>query len=367
MTPKEHFASRVLAWFDQHGRKHLPWQHNKTPYRVWISEIMLQQTQVATVIPYYERFMRSFPDIYALAAAAQDDVLAHWSGLGYYARARNMHKAAQALVNDWDGEFPATQEGVCELPGIGRSTAAAILSISRGEPLAILDGNVKRVLARYHAVPTWPGERKTEIAMWQLAEAYAPEHRAGDYTQAMMDLGATLCTRAKPSCNRCPLQSDCDAFALGEPTNFPKSKPKKAPKPVRTTQMLMLVDKQDAHQNSQQKVLLEKRPATGIWGGLWSLPELALDDDTVQLTEQRLNVQVQAVTNLSPFRHTFSHYHLDIVPYQLDVSSSNSVQENGKYMWFTIEQAYELGLPAPVRTILESAQQLKGTQALLEI
>lgn len=363
MTPKEHFASRVLDWFDQHGRKHLPWQHNKTPYRVWISEIMLQQTQVMTVIPYYERFMARFPDVFALADAPQDDVLAHWSGLGYYARARNMHKAAQVLVNDWDGEFPASQEGVCELPGIGRSTAAAILSISRGEPLAILDGNVKRVLGRFHAVPTWPGERQTEAAMWQLAESYTPTDRAGDYTQAMMDLGATLCTRSKPSCERCPVQDDCDALATGTPTDFPKSKPKKPAKPVRATQMLVLLD---THQETPQ-VLLEKRPATGIWGGLWSLPELSLEDDLVQLTEQRLPVQVQSVTSLSPFRHTFSHYHLDIVPYQLDVKATQTVSEEQKYQWFSLEHAYELGLPAPVRTILESAQGQSGAQTLLEL
>lgn len=351
MTPKHNFASRVLAWFDQHGRKHLPWQHNKTPYRVWISEIMLQQTQVTTVIPYYERFMTSFPNVYALADAPQDEVLAHWSGLGYYARARNMHKAAQQLVEHWEGEFPMTQEGVCELPGIGRSTAAAILSISRNEPLAILDGNVKRVLARFHAVPTWPGERKTEAAMWQLAETYTPKERCGDYTQAMMDLGATLCTRSKPRCDECPLQADCDAFATEAPTDYPKSKPKKAAKPVRSTQMLVL--------RQADQVLLEKRPATGIWGGLWSLPEVDVEDDAIQAAELRLPVVVQHVANLSPFRHTFSHYHLDIIPSEIMVTSSADVQEGGKYQWFAIEDALSLGLPAPVRTLLESHQDMR--------
>ncbi|WP_417504150.1 A/G-specific adenine glycosylase [Marinomonas gallaica] len=351
MIPKHNFAPRVLAWFDQHGRKHLPWQHNKTPYRVWISEIMLQQTQVTTVIPYYERFMTSFPDVFALASAPQDDVLAHWSGLGYYARARNMHKAAQQLVEHWQGEFPMTQEGVCELPGIGRSTAAAILSISRNEPLAILDGNVKRVLARFHAVPTWPGERKTEVAMWELAEAYAPNDRCGDYTQAMMDLGATLCTRSKPRCNECPLQADCDALATGSPTDFPKSKPKKAAKPIRSTQMLVL--------RQADQVLLEKRPASGIWGGLWSLPEVDLDDDVAQAAEQRLPVVVHDVTSLSPFRHTFSHYHLDIIPSELTVASSAEIQEGGKYQWFAISDALSLGLPAPVRTLLDSHQAMR--------
>lgn len=359
MTPKNNFAPRVLDWFDQHGRKHLPWQHNKTPYRVWISEIMLQQTQVTTVIPYYERFMRSFPDVYSLAAASQDEVLAHWSGLGYYARGRNLHKAAQALVNDWEGEFPATQEGVCELPGIGRSTAAAILSISRNEPLAILDGNVKRVLARFHAVPTWPGERKTETAMWALAEAYTPQDRCGDYTQAMMDMGATLCTRSNPSCERCPLKEDCEAFAMGAPTAFPKSKPKKAAKPVRNTQMLVV--------QRGETILMEKRPASGIWGGLWSLPELDFDDDTIQVAELRLGVQVDNVISLSPFRHTFSHYHLDIVPYKLVVQEKAQVNEAAKYQWFEISEALKLGLPAPIRSILETAQEAAGTQPQLNL
>ena len=351
MIPKQNFAPRVLGWFDQHGRKHLPWQQNKTPYRVWISEIMLQQTQVTTVIPYYERFMESFPDVYALAKAPQDEVLSHWSGLGYYARARNMHKAAQKLVDDWQGEFPMTQEGVCELPGIGRSTAAAILSISRNESLAILDGNVKRVLARYHAVPTWPGERKTEAAMWELAEHYMPDDRCGEYTQAMMDLGATLCTRSKPRCGECPLQEDCDGLATGVPTDFPKSKPKKAAKPVKTTQMLLLL--------ADDQVLLEKRPATGIWGGLWSLPEVAQDEDIIQAAEQRLQVSVQDVISLSSFRHTFSHYHLDIVPSELWVTASTTIQEQGKYQWFSRAQALALGLPAPVRTILETHQSMR--------
>lgn len=349
MIPKQNFAPRVLDWFDQHGRKHLPWQQNKTPYRVWISEIMLQQTQVTTVIPYYERFMQSFPDVFALANAPQDDVLSHWSGLGYYARARNMHKAAQKLVDDWQGEFPLSQEGVCELPGIGRSTAAAILSISRNESLAILDGNVKRVLARYHAVPTWPGERKTEAAMWELAETYMPQERCGDYTQAMMDLGATLCTRSKPRCGECPLQADCEGFATGTPTEFPKSKPKQAAKPVKVTQMLVL--------REGNRVLLEKRPATGIWGGLWSLPEVAQEEDIVQAAEQRLGVNVNHVISLSPFRHTFSHYHLDILPSELAVVSTPVVAEQTKYQWFEMEKALALGLPAPVRTLLETHEE----------
>jgi A/G-specific adenine glycosylase len=346
MQAVENFAPRVLAWFDEHGRKSLPWQENKTPYRVWISEIMLQQTQVTTVIPYYQKFMTSFPTVEALADAEQDDVLAHWSGLGYYARARNMHKAAKMLVDEFDSEFPQTVEGVCELPGIGRSTAAAILSISRGVQAAILDGNVKRVLARFHAISTWPGDKKTESAMWDLAEQYMPNVRCGDYTQAMMDLGATLCTRSKPQCLLCPLERDCQGRLSQDPTQFPICKPKKAVKPERSVQLLVL-------NNPQGQLLLEKRPSTGIWGGLWSLPELASEESIVLHIEQRFATQVQTVMPLSPFRHTFSHYHLDIAPSQIQISAMTLVMEGNKYQWFSLQDALAQGLPAPVRSILE--------------
>ncbi|MFT6406090.1 MAG: A/G-specific adenine glycosylase [Marinomonas primoryensis] len=346
MQPVKNFAPRVLAWFDEHGRKTLPWQENKTPYRVWISEIMLQQTQVTTVIPYYHKFMTSFPSVEALAQAEQDEVLAHWSGLGYYARARNMHKAAKMLVDEFDSEFPQSVEGVCELPGIGRSTAAAILSISRGVQAAILDGNVKRVLSRFHAVPTWPGEKKTENAMWELAESYMPNERCGDYTQAMMDLGATLCTRSKPQCLLCPLESDCEGRQTPDPTQFPIRKPKKAAKPEKSIQLLVLM-------NQQEQLLLEKRPQTGIWGGLWSLPELATNESVVLHIEQRFSAQVSSVIPLSSFRHTFSHYHLDISPSQIQMAAANWIMEGDKYQWFSQQEALALGLPAPVRSILE--------------
>ncbi|MBJ7537831.1 A/G-specific adenine glycosylase [Marinomonas transparens] len=349
MHPVENFAPRVLAWFDEHGRKSLPWQDDKSPYRVWISEIMLQQTQVTTVIPYYHKFMSSFPNVEALADAEQDEVLAHWSGLGYYARARNMHKAAKMLVDEFDSEFPQSVEGVCELPGIGRSTAAAILSISRDVQAAILDGNVKRVLARFHAVPVWPGEKKTENAMWELAEQYMPSERCGDYTQAMMDLGATLCTRSKPQCLLCPLESDCQGRLTQDPTQFPIRKPKKAAKPEKSIQLLVLM-------NQQSQLLLEKRPQTGIWGGLWSLPELASEESIVLHIEQRFATQVKTVTALLSFRHTFSHYHLDISPSRIQMQDTNLVMEGGKYQWFSLEQALQLGLPAPVRSILDSAK-----------
>lgn len=306
---------------------------------------MLQQTQVTTVIPYYHKFMGSFPTVEALAAADQEDVLAHWSGLGYYARARNMHKAAKMLVDEFDGEFPNSVEGVCELPGIGRSTASAILSISRGVQAAILDGNVKRVLARFHAIPTWPGEKKTENAMWELAEQYMPSERCGDYTQAMMDLGATLCTRSKPQCLLCPLMSDCQARQTDDPTQFPIRKPKKEVKPEKSLQFLVL-------QDEQANILLEKRPQMGIWGGLWSLPELASGDDVVLHTEQRFQTNIIDMKILPAFRHTFSHYHLDIEPRHVRVDRINAVLEDGKYQWFTLAQALAQGLPAPVRSLL---------------
>ncbi|MBJ7555737.1 A/G-specific adenine glycosylase [Marinomonas spartinae] len=352
MQPVENFAPRVLAWFDKHGRKNLPWQENKTPYRVWISEIMLQQTQVTTVIPYYQKFMAAFPTVEALAKANQEEVLAHWSGLGYYARARNMHKTAKILVDEWDSQFPDSVEGVCELPGIGRSTASAILSISRGVQAAILDGNVKRVLARFHAVPIWPGERKTEEAMWELAEHYMPSERCGDYTQAMMDLGATLCTRSKPQCLLCPLETDCLARQTQDPTQFPVRKPKKALKPEKRLQFLVI-------SNDDNQVLLEKRPQTGIWGGLWSLPELACDESVVMHVEQRFQTQIHDVSSLTAFRHTFSHYHLDIEPSYVRIGELNAVMEEGKYQWFALDDVMTLGLPAPVRTLLNEVVSIE--------
>jgi len=297
------------------------------------------------LIPYYERFMESFPNVESLAKASEDDVLAHWSGLGYYARARNLHKAAKKLVDEYDSEFPLTVEGVCELSGIGRSTAAAILSISRGVQAAILDGNVKRVLARFHAVPAWPGEKKTETMMWDLAEQYAPADRPGDYTQAMMDLGATLCTRSNPQCLLCPINEDCVALRMGEPTNFPIKKVKKE-KPTKNTAMLILMD-------SNGHVMLEKRPSVGIWGGLWSLPESKEEDQLVLETEQRFQCQLSSANHLASFRHTFSHYHLMIHPIAFVADFAGAISENTKYQWYSKEVALTLGLPAPVRQILE--------------
>jgi A/G-specific adenine glycosylase len=263
VTPNT-FAERVLAWYDIHGRKHLPWQQDITPYKVWVSEIMLQQTQVTTVIPYFERFMQSFPSVVELANAAQDDVLHHWTGLGYYARARNLHKAAKQIVEVHGGTFPDNIDDVIALPGIGRSTAGAVLSISRNQRHPILDGNVKRVLARYYAIGGWPGQKAVENALWEVAEKNTPEKRSANYTQVMMDLGAMVCTRSKPKCDECPLQHDCLAYAQGAQTEFPGKKPKKAI-PERSTLLIVPL--------FQQQVYLEQRPSSGLWGGLYGFIE----------------------------------------------------------------------------------------------
>ena len=343
------FAERLLHWFDQHGRHDLPWQHDQTPYRVWVSEIMLQQTQVSTVIPYYEKFMARFPDVQTLAAANQDEVLQYWAGLGYYARGRNLHKAAQVIVNDYAGEFPQDIDQVQQLPGIGRSTAGAILSLSRQQRHPILDGNVKRVLTRHQAMDGWPGQTAIEQQLWQLAEQRTPQQRVNDYTQAIMDLGATLCTRSKPACLLCPVQTDCEGFKQGKPTAFPVSKPKKT-QPVKTTTMLLIL-------NEANEILLEKRPPAGIWGGLWSLPEC--DGDAAQWVEQQFGLNVIEQESWTPFRHTFSHYHLDITPQILRLANTHTarVMEGRETNWYKADQANNIGCAAPVTKLLASLRQ----------
>ncbi|HET6591987.1 MAG TPA: A/G-specific adenine glycosylase, partial [Xanthomonadales bacterium] len=259
------FADRLLAWWDVHGRHDLPWQHPRTPYRVWISEIMLQQTQVGTVIPYFERWMRDFPDLAALAAASLDDVLSHWSGLGYYARARNLHRAAIQCVREHGADLPPGAEALSALPGIGLSTANAIVSLSTDAPKPVLDGNVRRVLARHSAIAGWTGQAAVQKRLWAEAEARLPTDRGADYTQAVMDLGATLCTRSKPGCEQCPVRTDCRGLAAGKVSQLPSAKPATRVSD-RTLDMLILRDERG-------RVLLEKRPPAGIWGGLWCLPE----------------------------------------------------------------------------------------------
>ena len=341
----EAFAQAILTWFDHSGRKHLPWQQQKTAYRVWVSEIMLQQTQVTTVIPYFERFMQRFPTVNDLASASQDEVLQLWAGLGYYARGRNLHKCARKIVAEYCGEFPDDTTMLSQLPGIGQSTAGAIVSIAYNKRAAILDGNVKRVLARFHGIADWPGKTVVAKKLWGYAESYTPYQRCADYTQAMMDLGATLCTRSQPACNICPLQKDCIARQTDNPQNFPGKKPKKR-LPIKNTQMLMIINTDD------NSVWLQKRPPQGIWGGLWSFPELEQDDDSANYIQQHFG-RVVHYENWTPFRHTFSHYHLNIQPvYALIEKTGNRISESSKKQWFDQQQAGTLGLSAPVKRLL---------------
>ncbi|WP_439101299.1 A/G-specific adenine glycosylase [Congregibacter sp.] len=342
------FAKRLLAWYDLHGRHNLPWQRDATPYHVWLSEIMLQQTQVATVIPYYERFTNSFPDIQALAATDIDDVLHHWSGLGYYARARNLHKAAKTVATDFSGKFPADLDALQSLPGIGRSTAGAILSTALGGRAAILDGNVKRVLARFHAVEGWPGKTAVASRLWELAEEHTPDSRIAAYTQGIMDLGATLCTRSKPDCHRCPLADDCVARAHGRQTEFPGKKPKKTI-PTRTTSFII------AH-TPDGELLLERRQPSGIWGGLWCFPEVDDDASAKSYCEEVLAARVLRTTALPALRHSFSHYHLEISPLLLTLSKTPALIREGQEVrcWPTTETP-AVGLAAPVKRIWQQA------------
>ena len=340
------FSQAVLNWFDEHGRHDLPWQDNKTPYRVWVSEIMLQQTQVVTVIDYYQRFMKRFPDVQSLAAAEQDEVLHYWTGLGYYARARNLHKCAQTVVQEFAGEFPDSVEGLESLSGIGRSTAGAIASISMGKHASILDGNVKRVLSRFHAVEGWPGNKKVADEMWLIAERYTPAKRTGEYSQAMMDLGATLCSRSKPQCQVCPLQAQCEAYAQDRVKAFPFSKPKKE-KPVRSTRMLML--------EWEGRILLRQQPSSGIWGGLWIFP--MMDVENPMMEHELLSYATQSIHEGEVFRHTFSHYHLDIHPVHIRLAKPIDAISEAKQLWYNLKQPDSVGLAAPVKKLLESLKK----------
>lgn len=343
------FQKKVLTWFDQYGRKTLPWQQDISPYRVWISEIMLQQTQVSTVIPYYKRFMQRFPNIKDLADTALDEVLHYWTGLGYYARARNLHKTANIIIDNFHGAFPCDFNDIVSLPGIGRSTAGAICAIALQQQYAILDGNVKRVLARFATIEGWPGKPKVAEKLWQLAEYYTPRHRIAAYTQAMMDLGATLCTRSKPQCGICPLQQNCLAHQTHCETDYPGKKQKKV-LPIKHTIMLLL-------QNEIGEWLLEKRPNTGIWGGLWLFPQCKKDDDLESWCYQH-DIMFKKQTILTQFRHTFSHYHLDIQPILLEVQTTkNKIMDSTQFIWYNHQQP--IGLAAPVKKLLQQLEDIK--------
>ncbi|MEM7080099.1 MAG: A/G-specific adenine glycosylase [Pseudomonadota bacterium] len=350
------FAQQLLTWHAQHGRKDLPWQHDITPYRVWVSEIMLQQTQVATVIDYYLNFMTRFPTVEALAGAALDEVLHHWTGLGYYARARNLHKAAQQIVNDHHGVFPDTQEGLEALPGIGRSTAGAIRSIAQSQQASILDGNVKRVLTRFHAVAGYPGRTDISRALWQLADEHTPPSATGTYTQAIMDLGATLCTRRKPDCCSCPVAAECSAHLTGEPEKYPERKPKKE-KPTRHARFFLI--------SCDRMTLLERKPLDGLWGGLWTPPERAPDyASSAMLTELgAADADLTQERHAPQFRHTFTHFHLQISPVYLSLSSIPSgLQDTDHLRWVDPNNLggdnTPIGLSAPAVKLLASLEDV---------
>ena len=336
------FASQVVDWYHLHGRKTLPWQLGKTPYKVWVSEVMLQQTQVVTVIPYFEKFMASFPDIVALANADEDLVLHHWTGLGYYARARNLHKTAKIVRDKYHGEFPQTLDEVMDLPGIGRSTAGAVLSLSLGQHHPILDGNVKRVLARYFMIEGWYGVKKVENQLWHLSNQLTPKNNVTEFNQAMMDLGASLCSRSRFDCRACPLNLGCGAFNAGKVKEFPHSKPKKA------------VPKKSCHQliiKCDEKVLMEKRPSSGIWGGLFGFFEFnEFSDLELFLAQQGINSDLDL---LEPFTHVFSHFELTINPHVLNVKQIPDVVNDKQLVWYPLDQSVEVGLAAPTKKLVK--------------
>jgi A/G-specific adenine glycosylase len=349
------FSEAVIRWQKQHGRHALPWQNTRDAYRIWLSEIMLQQTQVSAVIPYYQRFLQRFPDVRTLAAAPSEDVMAHWSGLGYYTRARNLHQCAQRVVSDHGGAFPRDPAALEQLPGIGRSTAAAISAFSYGTRAAILDGNVKRVFARVFGIEGYPGAKPIEESLWQRAVALLPERDVEAYTQGLMDLGATLCARGKPSCSACPLAKRCVALATNRVAELPVRKPKKAVPQKHTT---MLVVTEGDH------VLLEQRPNSGIWGGLLSLPEAEqlLEPETVRhgleaaLTHAAAPFGIAAsCERLSPFSHVFTHFKLHVAPYRVHLSRRLVLAAQSQHVWYRIDKLLDAPLPSPVKKLLVSA------------
>jgi len=342
------FAARVIAWQRVHGRHDLPWQRTRDPYRIWLSEIMLQQTQVSAVIPYYERFLAAFPDVESLARAPIDAVLALWSGLGYYRRAHHLHAAAQAVVADHGGAFPRDAATLATLPGVGRSTAAAIAALAFGASAAILDGNVKRVLARHRGVAGWPGAPKVEAVLWDIATAALPARDVDTYTQGLMDLGATLCTRASPRCDACPVVTDCVARRDGRIAELPEARPRKA-LPQRAVRVLLI--------ERGGEILFEKRPDVGIWGGLWSLPECALDDEVEAALWQRFGARVELGEALPPIAHGFTHFSLTLHPQRISARHWPTRAEAPGTLWLAPDDAEHAALPAPIRKLLRSLTQ----------
>ena len=338
-------APALLAWYERHGRKDLPWQRERTPYRVWVSEVMLQQTQVQTVIPYYERFLARFPDVASLAAAPLDEVLHRWAGLGYYSRARNLKRAAERIAQEFGGALPVDLDTLHALPGLGRSTAAAVLALSHGARHAILDGNVRRVLARYFAVEGAPNARAVEQRLWALAEQETPAENVADYTQAIMDLGATLCTRRNPDCARCPLAGGCAARAAGRQHELPTPRARAA---RRLKRVVVL-----AARRADGSVLLVQRPPSGIWGGLWSLPEFDAAEAARAWGEARLAPLEWAAAPLAPITHAFTHYDLEMTPLAAECRGAVRAVETPGTLWYNPESPATVGLPAPIQRLLK--------------
>ena len=341
-------SDQLIPWQKKFGRNNLPWQGTNNPYLIWVSEIMLQQTQVKTVIPYYQKFIKNFPDINTLAQADDDDVMKLWSGLGYYARARNLHESAKIIKSKFQGEFPKKITELISLPGIGRSSAGAISSFAFNQKTPILDGNVKRVLARFAAISGWPGKTDVMDTLWTLAERNTPDQRIADYTQAMMDLGATLCKRSSPNCPACPLTKKCIAYKQGNPQDYPGKKPKKAI-PIRNTCFLMI-------SNNKGELLLQQNPPTGLWGGLWIFPQCDTTD-CINQALKALGVNAQDYRVLNAKRHTFSHFHLDYQPIAVNVGATeifkDRVSEKGNQVWYNPQKPISLGMPAPIKALFD--------------
>jgi len=342
MSP-EQFQTLLLGWYDQAGRKDLPWQRDRTPYRVWVSEIMLQQTQVTTVIPYFERFISAFPTVMDLAQAEIDQVLHLWAGLGYYSRARNLHRTARQVFSEYHGQMPNQVALLCRLPGIGRSTAGAIVSLAFAQPAPILDGNVKRLWTRLYGIDTWPGESQTERKLWQLSERYLPMKRPAEYTQALMDFGATLCTRSRPICGKCPFQAHCHACQWGLVDKIPTSRPQR-PKPVRQDFWLLL-------REGRSRLYLEQRPAAGIWGGLWAFPSWNTRDGLERHCEN-MGIDLDNIEWLNARRHTFTHFQLEYVPALVNAEASLSTIRDRPSRWIEPGAEPQVAVPAPVRNLL---------------
>jgi A/G-specific adenine glycosylase len=344
-------AATLIAWHARHGRHDLPWQRERTPYRVWVSEIMLQQTQVATVIGYYQRFMQRFPDVARLAAAPLDEVLHLWSGLGYYSRARNLHRAAQKIVNEHGGEVPGELAVLAELPGIGRSTAAAILALAFERRASILDGNVRRVLARYFAIEGAPGQSVVERELWWRSEQCTPQSNVAVYTQAIMDFGATLCTRSEPLCMHCPLRDDCVAQRSGRVHELPSPRARRL-RGTRRVVMLLAVD-------PDGRVLLQRRPPLGVWGGLWTPPQFEHESVALQFCATALRAARPDAQPLPRLRHAFTHFELEITPLRALCESALGLMEGDGMLWYNPHEPARIGLPAPIATLLSSVSRCR--------